>query len=379
MIPEPEDLPDLEPAGNTFRGEGAGIRAGVGRDATGACACPSPRTARRRSRHRLDTSLTMLLLGAVARPAAGGSAADECLGAWRVDGAPGSLGNVSVVVPRRRSVLRRRRRPPTAPVASGRVLPERAGLCAGRARAPSRSAARRAPAIAGAGGGAVVSGRGADVCTAPADRSARSAARTRRCAAVAGPGAATRHRAQRRRSAAGRPARAPRRRRAVVVTHRLRDRRARDGRRRVRRGAWRTPTPPIHSDAVVRVTGGMVVRPEPLPRRQRPAARSRTGFARASSARRAPARIRTTSSWSRRDKAYVTRYDRPSCGSSIRRVAAAAASAAASIDLSRVRRRRRPARDGPDGARRTAALRHACSASTARRGFAPDRPEPRSS
>ena len=38
----------------------------------------------------------MLLLGAVARPAAGGSAADECLGAWRIDGVPGSLGNVSV-------------------------------------------------------------------------------------------------------------------------------------------------------------------------------------------------------------------------------------------------------------------------------------------
>ena len=41
--------------------------------------------------------LALILLGLSVRPAGAGRAADECLGAWRLGASPGSLGNVSVV------------------------------------------------------------------------------------------------------------------------------------------------------------------------------------------------------------------------------------------------------------------------------------------
>ena len=303
MIPEPENLPGLEPAGNTFRGEGAGLRAGAGRDAPGACAHPSPRTAGRRSRDRLDTSWPCCCSASLARPAAGGSAADECLAAWRIGGVPGSLGNVSVScrdgdpscdgdgtadgVCRVRAAFCLNAPGLSARRARARRVPRCGERCRSRRRRPRCPIRSRAP----------------DVCTTPADLPVTLGRAARRRAAVQAAGPRRRQRTQRRRSAAG----------DLHCAHGWRTGRSSSSTDfetgMLATVAVRPPRRVAHPDAADPLRrrdprlGRHGVRREPVPRRQRPAPRPGAGArARASSARPATARTRTTSSWSRRTR-----------------------------------------------------------------------------
>jgi len=253
--------------------------------------------------------VTLLLLGAVARPAAGGSAADECLGAWRIGGVPGSLGNVSVSC---------RDGDPScdADGTADGVCRIRAAFCL---NAPGCPPGALGPvAFRGAASAPIAAQAAAlsypvastDVCTTPADLSVTLGRAPRRRAAV---------QARVRDDATGR---------SDADRLRVTCLRARGGGRAIvastdfetgmldtvavrppRRVAH--PDADIHSDAVIRVSGGMVFVVNRFLgdniQRLDPAQGLRTRFQCSTGNGSNPHDLVVVAP----DKAYVTRYDRP--------------------------------------------------------------------
>jgi hypothetical protein len=257
------------------------------------------------TRHILAT----LLLGLTARSAVAGRAADECLGSWRIGEATGNLGNVSISC---------RDGDPSCDadgVADG-VCRIRAAFCL---NAPGCAPGALGPvALRGAAGAAIAAQAaalaypvgGTDVCTTPADLSVALGHARRRRATVqarvrdeaAGRSDADRLRVTCLRASAGG--------KAIIAstdfeTGMLATVSVRPPRR------VEHPDAQIHSDAVIRVSGGMVFVVNRFLgdniQRLDPAQGFRTRFQCSTGNASNPQDLVVVAP----DKAYVTRYDRP--------------------------------------------------------------------
>jgi len=257
------------------------------------------------TRHILAT----LIIGLTARSAVAGRAADECLGSWRIGDTPGTLGNVSVSC---------RDGDPSCDadgVADG-VCRVRAAYCL---NAPGCAPGALGPVVLHGAAGAAIAAQAAtlsypvsstDVCTTPADLSVALGHTRRRTATV---------RARVRDAAAGRSDTdrlrvtclgASAGGKAIIAstdfeTGMLATVAVRPPRRVTH------PEAQIHSDAVIRVSGGMVFVVNRFLgdniQRLDPAQGLRTRFQCSTGNASNPQDIVVVAP----DKAYVTRYDRP--------------------------------------------------------------------